>query len=152
MRRILLLGFLLYISGCSITGSIVTEPKLEGPYLVTKVVDGDTADLEGLGRVRFSGINTPEKGDCYYKEASGRLKDLILDEEVYVEKDKSDRDKYDRYLRYIYVNGTFVNGVLVEEGYAKVFDKYKYDTRRYYQLKQLEKIAVDNSLGVWDCN
>ena len=140
------------ISGCSITGNAVREPKLEGPYHVTKVIDGDTADLEGLGRVRFSGINTPEKTDCYYKEAKERLTELILDKEVYAEKDRSDKDKYDRYLRYIYLNDTLVNGVLVQGGYARVFDKYKKDTGRYEQLKKLEEIAKENNLGVWGCN
>ena len=152
MRKIILLTLLLYISGCSITGNVIREPKLDGPYLVTKVVDGDTADLEGLGRVRFSGINTPEKSDCYYKEAKEKLTELILNKEVYAEKDRSDKDKYDRYLRYIYVNNTLVNGVLVEEGYAVVFDKYKKDTGRYEQLKKLEEIAVENKMGVWGCN
>ena len=152
MRKIILLILLLFISGCSITGNVIKEPKLDGPYLVTKVVDGDTADLQGLGRVRFSGINTPEKGDCYYKEAKEKLTGIILNKEVYAEKDRSDKDKYDRYLRYIYLNDTLVNGVLVEEGYARVFDKYKKDTGRYEQLKKLEEIAVENKLGVWACN
>ena len=152
MRKIILLILLLYISGCSITGQVIGEPKLDGPYLVTKVVDGDTADLQGLGRVRFSGINTPEKGDCYYKEAKEKLTNMILNQEVYAEKDRSDKDKYDRYLRYVYLNDTFVNGVLVQEGYAVVFDKYKKDTGRYEQLKKLEEIAVENKLGVWSCN
>ena len=151
MRKIILLILLLYISGCSITGQVIGEPKLDGPYLVTKVVDGDTADLQGLGRVRFSGINTPEKGDCYYKEAKEKLTNMILNQEVYAEKDRSDKDKYDRYLRYVYLNDTFVNGVLVQEGYAVVFDKYKKDTGRYEQLKKLEEIAVENKLGVWSC-
>ncbi len=152
MRKIILLILLLYISGCSITGNVIGEPKLDGPYLVTKVVDGDTADLQGLGRVRFSGINTPEKGVCYYSEAKEKLTKLILNKEVYAEKDRSDKDKYDRYLRYIYLNDTLVNGVLVEGGYARVFDKYKKDTGRYEQLKKLEEIAVENKAGVWSCN
>lgn len=152
MRKIILLILLLFISGCSITGDVIGEPKLDGPYLVTKVVDGDTADLQGLGRVRFSGINTPEKGVCYYKEAKEKLTEMILNKEVYAEKDRSDKDKYDRYLRYIYVNDTFVNGILVEEGYAVVFDRYKKDTGRYEQLKKLEEIAKGNNLGVWSCN
>ena len=152
MRKIVLLILLLYISGCFITGNVVREPKLDGPYLVTKVVDGDTADLEGLGRIRFSGINTPEKGECYYKEAKEKLTEIILNKEVYVEKDRSDKDKYDRYLRYIYLNDTLVNGVLVQNGYARVYDKYKKDTGRYEQLKKLEEIAKGSNLGVWSCN
>lgn len=151
MKKTIIFILLLLISGCSITGYVV-KSELEGPYLVTKVVDGDTADLEGLGRVRFSGINTPEKGDCYYKEAKEKLDELIMDKYVYVERDITDKGKYGRLLRYVYLNETMINGVLVQEGYARVYDKYSPDTKRYYQLKDLEEIAKENNLGVWNCN
>ena len=32
-----------------------------------------------------------------------------------------------------------------------MYDKYKADTKRYGQLKELEKNAIRNKLGVWDC-
>lgn len=40
--------------------ALTPQGRLQGPLLVTRVVDGDTADLEGLGRVRLIGIDTPE--------------------------------------------------------------------------------------------
>jgi len=40
---------------------------------------------------------------------------------------------------------------LVKEGYAKVHDKYKDDTKRYDELKAVEKFAINNNLGVWSC-
>ena len=52
-----LLFTLFLVSGCSITGFVISEPQLEGSFLVTKVVDGDTLDLENGERIRFSGIN-----------------------------------------------------------------------------------------------
>ena len=142
-----LLIILILISGCSITGDSVKE----GPFIVTKVVDGDTLDLSNGYRVRFSGINTPETGECYHDEAWDRLKELTLNKEVFIEEDKTDIDKYGRRLRYIYVNNTLVNGVMVFEGYARVYDKYREDTGRYNELKELEKNAVRNKLGVWGC-
>jgi micrococcal nuclease len=152
-----LLFTLFLVSGCSITGFVISEPQLEGSFLVTKVVDGDTLDLENGERIRFSGINTPESGECYYQEAKEKLKSLVGGKEVLLEKDKSDTGKYGRKLRYVYVNESegkglvFVNGVLVERGYAKVYDKYKLETKRYSQLKKLEKKAIEKNLGVWDC-
>lgn len=147
MDRIKYLILLIFISGCSITGSTV----LEGPFLVTNVVDGDTLDLNNGYRIRFSGINTPETGECYHDEAWDRLKELTLNKEVLIEKDISDEGKYGRKLRYIYVNDTFVNGVMVSEGFAKVYDKYKDDTKKYPELKQLEAKAKLKKLGVWSC-
>ena len=147
-----LLLALLFISGCSIIGFSVAEPKLEGPFLVVNVVDGDTLDLNNSLRVRFSGINTPETGECYYLEAKEKLKTLVLNKEVYLEKDITDKDKYGRLLRYIYLNeANFINGIVVEQGYAKVYDKYKDDTKRYSQLKELESKAQIKKLGVWSC-
>ncbi|MBI2507616.1 thermonuclease family protein [Candidatus Woesearchaeota archaeon] len=149
--RFIFLIFIFLASGC-ITGSTVRE--LNGPFLVTKVVDGDTLDLSNNERIRMSGINTPETGECYYQEAKKKLAELVLNKEVYVEKDRSDRDKYGRLLRYIYLNETdliFVNGVLVENGYARVYDKYKSDTKRYNELKKIEGIAKENNIGVWNC-
>ncbi len=143
--------FIFLVSGC-ITGSTVRE--LEGPFFVTKVVDGDTLDLNNNERIRMSGINTPETGECYYQEAKERLAELVLNKYVYVETDRSDKDKYGRLLRYIYLNETdlvFVNGILVEGGFGRVYDKYKSDTKRYGELKKFEEKAKENNLGVWDC-
>jgi len=151
---IFLLILTIFISSCT-TGQVTTEikeAKLEGPYLVTYVVDGDTADVNISGnieRIRFSGINTPEKKECYYQEAKDRLKELILDKKVYIQKDISDRGKYGRLLRYVYENNTLINQLLVEEGYARVYHKYRNDTSKYYQLARTESIAIQNNIGLW---
>ncbi|MAF51344.1 MAG: hypothetical protein CMH64_04615 [Nanoarchaeota archaeon] len=138
---------LIFLTGCSITGNAT----LEGPFTVTKVVDGDTLDLSNGDRVRFSGINTPETGECYYQEAKDFLSSLVLNKQVFLEKDRSDEGKYGRKLRYIHINDQIANDILVKEGYAKVYDKYKADTKRYPELKKLEAIAIKNNLGVWSC-
>ncbi len=148
-KIILILIILILINGCNeITGSSVKEIVKEGPFNVTKVIDGDTIDA-GNFRIRLSGINTPETGECYYKEAKEKLEELVLDKEVFLEKDKTDIDKYGRKLRYVYVDELMINKILVEQGYAKVYDDYKDDTKRYDELKEAEKNALN--LGVWVC-
>lgn len=146
MKRLLLLLLIVFVSGCT-TGNAVKE----GPYIVVNVVDGDTIDLASSERVRLSGINTPETGECYHKEAKERLAELVLYKEVYLEKDRTNKDKYGRMLRYIYLDDALVNSILVEEGYAKVYDKYKDDTKRYEELKESEAEAAEKNLGVWSC-
>lgn len=153
MKKIIFLVFILiFISGCY-TGNVTYENKLEleGPFKVTNVVDGDTLDLNSSVRVRLSGINTPETAECYYQEAKDKLKELTLNKVVYLEKDITNKDKYDRLLRYVYVDSKFVNSILVEGGFARVFDKYKEDTKRYSELKLIEARAIENSLGLWAC-
>ena len=120
---------------------------------VTRVIDGDTLVLNNSEKVRLSGINAAELGECFSEEAKEKLEQLVIHKEIGLEKDISDRDKYNRLLRYIYVkdNRIFVNGILVQEGYVKVYDKYAYDTKRYKQLKKLEENAMENKIGVWQC-
>jgi len=148
--KITYLLLLVFISGC-ITGNVTYENVKEGPFKVTNVVDGDTLDLNNSERVRLSGINTPETGECYYQEAKSELENLVLNKEVYLEKDISNKDKYDRLLRYVYINDLLVNSYLIQNGYAKVYDKYSYDTKKYKELKSIEEIAQNNNFGVWTC-
>ncbi|MFO7872392.1 MAG: thermonuclease family protein [Candidatus Undinarchaeales archaeon] len=148
MKKIIPLILIILVCGCI---SEADNSELEGPYLVTNVVDGDTLDLNNSARVRLSGIDTPERGECYYNEAKDALIQLTLDKEVFLERDKSNVGKYGRLLRYIYVENQPVNSILVYNGYAKVHDKYKNDTKKYLYLKKLEKHAVQNNLRVWSC-
>lgn len=127
MKLTLLILLLILISGCT-TGNVIVENKLvlEGPFNVTKVVDGDTLEIETGERVRFSGINTPETGECFYQEAKDKLKEIVLGKEVFLEKDITDQDKYKRKLRYVYLDEeNLVNEILVSDGFAKVYDKNK---------------------------
>src|SRR5258708_5315184 len=57
-------------------------PSISDGVLVTRVVDGDTIEIEGGQKVRYIGVNTPETVDprrpvqCYGKEASNKNKEL----------------------------------------------------------------------------
>ena len=135
MRRLLIIIFLL-LSSCS--------------YHALEVIDGDTIKTE-IGTIRFSGINTPEKGECYYEEAKEKTKELILHKKIKLEEDYIDEDEYGRKLRYIYVDDEFVNGILVSEGYARVFDAFNKTTKRYDELKILEAEAIKKNKGIWNC-
>jgi len=144
MQKKLIILLIILLAGCT--------DKLEGPYKVIKVIDGDTIDLNNSRRIRFSGINTPETGECYYQEAKDKLESLILDKDVFLEKDRSDSGKYGRLLRYVYLENILVNSFLVENGYARVFDKYAHDTKKYDELKILESKAKNNNFGIWSCS
>ncbi len=143
MKKILLVLFF-FFSSCSLS------QEFEGPYIVHAVIDGDTLDID-IGRIRLSGINTPETGECYYEEAKEKLEELSLYQEVFIEEDMANYDKYGRMLRYVYTNKSFVNAILVEEGYARVYDKYNETTKYYSALKELETIAKEKKVGIWSC-
>ena len=100
---------------------------------VSRVIDGDTFELEDGEKVRLICVDTPEKGEKGYEEAKEFLANLTLGKIVRLEKDVSENDVYGRLLRYVYINENgkevFVNRELVQKGYASVF-RYGNDTKR----------------------
>lgn len=88
---------------------------------VVNVVDGDTIDVLIGGqefRLRYIGMDTPERGEPGYAEATAANVALVSGKTVTLEKDISETDRFGRLLRYVYVDGEMVNAILVEEGYA----------------------------------
>lgn len=88
---------------------------------VLRVIDGDTVALKGGQRVRYIGIDTPEKGRPYYLEAKKENEKLVLGKKVRLEFDVEKQDKYGRTLAYVYVGDVFINAELVKNGYAMVY-------------------------------
>jgi len=114
------------------------EPELISECLldncVARVIDGDTFMLRTGEYVRLICINTPERTDAGYFEATKFLQQLIENKEVRLEKDISETDKYNRLLRYVYINDSsgkeiFVNRELVQQGFAVIW-RYPPDVKR----------------------
>ena len=111
------------------------------------VIDGDTIEVDGVGRVRLVGVDTPEIGDCGYDEARDELADLVLGESVeLVPGGVDDRDRYDRLLRYVYVDGRDAGLLLIEEGLAVS----RYDSRDGYGEHTREREYVQADAGAVD--
>ncbi len=148
MKKIILIVIsIVFLAFASTTGYFVLSGN-EKTYLVSKVQDGDTVQLETGEWIRLLGINTPEENERYYQEAKNMLKGLVEGKKVKLELGPDDKDKYDRLLRYIFVDSTFVNVQLVKEGYATVYIVNP-DEKYYFELKKAEKEAKDEQLGLW---
>jgi micrococcal nuclease len=115
---------------------------------VVRVIDGDTFVLEGESRVRLICIDTPERGEFYYEEATRYLESLALNKEVRLEKDVSETDRYGRLLRYVYIDDIFINEALVRGGYAQVY-RFPPDTKYCDLFQEAEKAAKSEKLGIW---
>jgi len=101
------------------TGSSNQHTEVSGKCY--KVVDGDTIDVEGVGRVRFVGVNTPERGQSGYQTAKDYVTSICLGKTVGLDIDNAkNKDKYDRTLAVVYVNGVNLNQELLKKGYAEV--------------------------------
>ena len=122
--------------------------------LVTRVIDGDTIQIEGGKKVRYIGIDTPETVDprkpvqCFGYEASNKNKELVGGKKVRLEKDVSETDKYGRLLRYVWVGDILVNDYLVRQGYAQSYT-YPPDVKYQNQFLEAQKEARKNNRGLW---
>ena len=108
---------------------------------VDEVLDGDTIDvlLDGIKtRIRYFGIDTPERGEKCYREARDRNEHLIGDTVLLLE-DRRNEDEGGRLLRYVFLpDGTSVDATLVAEGFAEAWRR---DGRYRDEIVQLEAEA-----------
>jgi micrococcal nuclease len=147
-------------TGQSPTGASPTSTALPPgltPAKVTRVVDGDTIEVEVDGevyKVRYIGIDTPESVDprraveCFGKEAAERNRELVEGRDVGLEKDVSETDAFGRLLRYVWLDGRLVNARLVTEGYA-LAATYPPDVRYSELFADLQSEARSTGLGLW---
>jgi micrococcal nuclease len=146
------------------------EPTGREEAVVTRVVDGDTIEVEitaraegpGAGRavvggnydVRLIGIDTPESVkpgtpvECFAKEAAGATDALVAGQEVTLVKDVEETDQYGRLLRYVYIGGEMVGARLVANGYAHAYT-YPPNVRHSSLLVVLQRRAREEDRGLW---
>jgi len=114
--------------------------------LATKIIDGDTFLIEGGYSVRILGIDADERGYPCYEAAKNKLEELILNQEVKLEKGTEDKDRWCRYLRYIFLNDKNISLELVKEGLAVA--RFSPENVKYREeITQAEKEAKENKIG-----
>ena len=110
-----------------------TDCKVEEKSVCTKVVDGDTIYLENGDKIRFVGVNTPERGVEGYIASKNFVQKLCLNKEVGIDIDDAKHsDRYGRTLGVVIVDGKNINEMLLKEGLAEVMylppsEFYPYD-------------------------
>jgi endonuclease YncB( thermonuclease family) len=114
---------------------------------VVEVIDGDTIDvrIDGRGvRVRYFGVDTPERGDRCYREASDRNETLVA-KRVLLLPDARTEDSFGRLLRYVFLeDGTSVDATLVAEGFGLA---WRQDGRYRDEIVGLEAEARADGRG-----
>jgi micrococcal nuclease len=88
---------------------------------VDRVIDGDTLVIRvegGTITVRLYGVNTPERGEACFGEATERLTELA-GSHVQLLPDERDADRFGRWLRYVYTtDAVLIDEALVAEGFG----------------------------------
>ncbi|MBN1140693.1 MAG: thermonuclease family protein [Deltaproteobacteria bacterium] len=159
---------MLLLAGALFLLSAFASPRqvLDAGGVVTWVYDGDTIEVEAIGKVRLLGIDTPElepsERDSYYLRLGVTRKTLrriardalhfnirhLKGKRVTLEKGDPPRDDYGRLLAYVFLpDGSMANLLLIEHGLATVFRRYSFEHRE--QFLEAEKIARREKRGLW---
>lgn len=139
-------------------------PTLHGT--VTWIYDGDTLEIDTLGKVRLIGIDAPEREasrrDQYLAEkgisaASQRLTyqaakqfniKHVKGQKVSLTLDSPPRDRHGRLLAYVHLaDGRLLNRVLVEQGLAVVYRRFEFTMKEEFLVA--ENKARRAGLGLW---
>jgi len=131
-------------------GTVNSQPDLVLPGTVIRVLDGDTADVQldsGPIRVRFHGVDAPEKSQPLGKAAGAHLATMIQGRLVAVL--PVEQDAYDRLVGVLYLGETNVNAEMVGTGYAWAYRKVLGALAGDADYCRLEDQARDAGLGLW---
>jgi len=141
-------GLALSAAACSGSGSEC------GPTsgTVSRVIDGDTIELESGETIRYLMVDTPENTssvECYGPEATTFNAELVEGKAVELEYDEECTDRYDRLLAWVSVEGREVNSLLVERGFGCVLFIPPNGADREDEFDALEETARAESRGLW---
>jgi len=110
---------------------------------VTRIIDGDTFDST-TGTVRLFGVDTPERGQRCYQEATVTLRKLA-GAVVRVQRGPRIVDSYGRLLYYVYTpSGASIDEALIRGGLGKA---WRQDGQHRDYLYQQELIAKTRGIG-----
>ena len=141
IRRFNLTGFLAaFMCICACSGEVLNGR-------VVRVADGDTITVLDTAnahhKIRFHGIDAPEKGQAFGKAAGKFLAGLVAGRDVRVEYTKCDR--YGRILGTVFCDGRDINLEMLKAGYAWHY-KYYDSNPEYAAAESAARIA---RRGLW---
>lgn len=155
---LLIIGLLL----CSVLCAAAAEVRGR----VSWVYDGDTVKVDGVGKVRLLGIDTPEKTvserDKTFRRAGIASKQLrrgakratdflrrnAKGQVVTLTFDRDKKDHYGRTLAYVTLaDGRMLNRELLREGLACVYRRF--DFRLKDDFLRVEAVAQGAGRGLW---
>ena len=141
------------------TRSAVADAPPEGFQRVTRLVRGDTIEVNGVGVVRMIGIETPdgkaprEVYGAHGQQSLAFAEKTLLDQDVRLEFDPAyqanqHKDDKGQTLAYVYTrDGLLVNSEMVKRGYAMVQATEQF--RLIDDFRSYERDAMQAMRGVW---
>lgn len=113
---------------------------------VSRIIDGDTFDVEGEERIRLAGADAPEypKG-CLSEQSKTRLSELILGKTVEIEEVR--RDNFGRTLAFVFYDDLSIDQTMITEGLASSVTENESSYSSSLLSKQEE--AQKAKRGIW---
>lgn len=149
-------AFLVKAAAGAAASTTVQRPGLTAltSAIVVDVIDGDTIDVR-IGsetkRVRYIGMDTPERGGIGANEATAANEELVAGGVVLLEKDVSETDRSGRLLRHVWLpgaSGELVNAELVRQGWASSV-AYPPDLKYQDAYDSAQAEARKAGIGIW---
>ena len=131
-------------------GAAVPEQIIQGR--VIEIYDGDTVTVlddenNKKYRVRFFGMDAPEKAMKYGRDSQAALQQKLLGKTVAVQ--VVSVDLYQRSVGKVMLGSRYINMEMVSEGYAWYYPDYAADE---YDLAAAEREARMSRRGLWQEN
>ncbi|MDR0912545.1 MAG: thermonuclease family protein [Methanobrevibacter sp.] len=119
-NKYLIAIFLIFlISFLGINGVFAHSKEKTGK--ITRVIDGDTYVVSGIGKVRLVGVDTPEISSSKGRYIAKLVKKYLNKKYVSLDIDnKCRRDRYGRTLAVVYWKGININRYILNHNYGKV--------------------------------
>ena len=143
---------------CPACPTAAEKPSTPTTWFVLKVIDGDTlvarlegGDVERKETIRLLNVNTPEKDQPGFDEASEALKSLVRGGTIaleFAEPNVEKRDGFGRLLAFVFADGVNVNVEIVRLGWSKLYTKYG-KGRLHELFVAAEKEAREAKKGLW---
>jgi micrococcal nuclease len=142
-----------FTAGCASDGDD-DEGSECGPSsgMVSRVIDGDTIQLQSGERMRYLLVDTPENTtevECFGPEATAFNREVVEGAEVELAYDEECTDFYDRTLAYVTVRGREINSLLVERGYGCALYIPPNGQDRREEFEDLQAQAQAERRGLW---
>lgn len=117
---------------------------------VRKVIDGDTIVVEPDERIRYVGIDAPERGEPFSKEATDFQKKVVLGSRVRIDACREEpRDDYGRTLAFVRKGNVDVGEQLLRQGLARTLFIGLCGRAAARGYRTVERGAFHAGLGIW---
>lgn len=147
-----------HTSAIAATGTSTPKKPDDLQHKVLRIVDGDTLELlyrppgAVKEKVRLLYVNTPERGQPGYRQATNALRKLTANRKVRLVfetlHNQPYRDRYGRLLAYVIADGTNVNLEIIRQGWSPYWTKYG-QSRIGTAFSQAQREAHAARRGLW---